>query len=174
MPSARAIVAAAKNYRVAHPDATANMIEDALREYFLGGAPAPAEWARSADPELLVFGAIGGFVVLVYESLFPLDRDTIYSHIKAAVQIAIETVPVASETAGARRSVRLSCWSAALSFAFAGMIEIAFGVYWLALVFVLCGLSDVVVIVSAECELHALRNKQKPSVGANQHRAKPG
>jgi hypothetical protein len=161
MPSARAIVAAAKNYRVAHPDATANMIEDALREHFLGGERAPAEWARSAaeDAELPFSGALGFLVGRVYENLFPLDRDTIYSHIKAAVQIALATDLVAYETACARRGVRLGCRFAVLHFALAVLFAFALGVEWLALVFVLCGLVDVVAVASGGRRLRALRKK---------------
>lgn len=161
MPSARAIVAAAKNYRVAHPDATAHMIEDALREHFLGGEPAVAEWARSAveDAELPFSGALGFLVGRVYENLFPLDRDTIYSHIKAAVQIALETDLVAYETACARRNVRLGCRFAVLNFALAALFAFALGVEWLALVFVLCGLVDAVAVASGVRKLRALRKK---------------
>lgn len=179
MPSARAIVAAAKNYRVAHPDATANMIGDALRDHFLGDARAPAAWARdAADAAELPFSGTFGFLVgRVYEALFPLDRDTIYSHIKAAVQIALETDLVAYETAGARRNVRLGSRFAVLHFALAILFAFAFAleVEWLALVFVLCGLIDVYAVGAGVRKLRALRNNRKPpSVGANQHRAKPG
>lgn len=161
MPSARAIVAAAKNYRVAHPDATANMIGDALREHFLGGEPAVAEWARSAadDAELPFSGALGFLVGRVYEHLFPLDRDTISAHLKAAVQIALETDLVAYETARARRTVRLGCRFAAIHFALALLFALALRAEWLALLFVLFALLDVAAIGSGECKLHALRKK---------------
>jgi hypothetical protein len=176
MPSARAIVAAAKNYRVAHADATANMIEDALRDHFLGGESAPAEWASAGadDAELPFSGALGFVVGRVYEALFPLDRDTIYSHIKAAVQIALETDLAAHETAGARRNVRLGSRFAVLHFALAILFAFALKVEWLALPFALFGLIDVYAIGAGVRKLRALRNNRKPpSVGANQHRAMP-
>lgn len=178
MPSARTIVAAAKNYRVAHPDATANMIGDALREHFLGGEPAVAEWARSAadDAELPFSGALGFFVGRVYEHLFPLDRDTISARITAAVQIALATDLVAYETARARRTVRLGCRFAALNFALAVLFALALRAEWLALVFVfaLCGLVDAVAVASGVRKLRAFRKKHKPRAAREEARAKPG
>jgi hypothetical protein len=147
------IVEWAKDYRLAYPDATANMLEDALRERFLGDARAHSLSDRLSG----VSGALDyvGFpgsgmavfvVVRMREWLFPLDRDLIYNQIKAAVQIALQADMAEHRDRTTRRAIQHGVFygvgnlGIALAMVAAWQLDVMESLVWPAMLFAVYGI----------------------------------
>ena len=110
MGRGRDIVEAAKDYRLARPEATANMIEDVLRDLFLGDARERALADRvgryGGYVGLPLSGVVGVLVGRLREWWSPPDRQAIHGRIKAAVQVALAADMAAHAALVTRRAVR--------------------------------------------------------------------